>query len=70
MFFETVLIGEVVLRIELHGDFSYRLRYGDLVEYADGRRRVRGRSLPYAFRSVEQLRYDFEEDIRRVIESS
>ena len=38
-------------------------RYGDLVEYENGRRRVRGRTTPYEFRSVEQLRYDFENDI-------
>jgi hypothetical protein len=43
---------------------SFRLRYGDLVEYSNGRRRVRGRPLPYEFRSVEQLRYDFEQDVR------
>lgn len=40
------------------------MRYGDLVEYSNGRRRVRGKWLPYEFRSVEQLRYDFEEDVR------
>jgi hypothetical protein len=38
-----------------------------LVEYAgDGgahRRRARGRETGYAFRSVEQLRYDFERDV-------
>jgi hypothetical protein len=70
MFCETVALGHVLLVIELSEDLEYRLRYGDLVEYANGRRRVRGRSLPYAFRSVEQLRYDFEEDIRRVVENS
>jgi hypothetical protein len=26
-------------------------------------RTLRGRSVPYAFRSVEQLRYDFERDL-------
>jgi hypothetical protein len=44
---------------------KYRLRYGELVEYSNHGRRVRGRTLPYEFRSVEQLRYDFEEDVRR-----
>jgi hypothetical protein len=63
---ETVLLADVLLTVELGDDFSYALRYGDLVEYADGRRSVRGRTTPYAFRSVEQLRYDFEEDVRRV----
>lgn len=54
--------GELV--VELHADFSFRLRYADLVEYVPGRRTVRGRSAAYRFRSVEQLRYDFEQDVR------
>ena len=41
----------------------FLLRYGGLVEYRNGMRRVRGRKLPYEFRSVEQLRYDFERDV-------
>jgi len=45
----------------------YRLRFGRpgawLVSYEDGRRTVKGRRQPYAFRSVEQLRYDFERDV-------
>jgi hypothetical protein len=45
----------------------YRLRFGRpgawLVRYEDGRRTVKGRRQPYAFRSVEQLRYDFEKDV-------
>jgi hypothetical protein len=61
---ETVLIADTVLTVELHDDLSYLLRYGDLVEYANARRRVRGRAMPYEFRSVEQLRYDFEQDVR------
>jgi hypothetical protein len=52
-----------LLEIELHDDLRYRLRYGDLVEYSNHRRRLRGRTLPYEFRSVEQLRYDFEQDV-------
>ena len=61
---ETVLLADAVLTVELRDDSSYVLRYGNLVEYANGRRRVRGRLLPYEFRSVEQLRYDFEQDVR------
>ena len=61
---ERVFVGEHVLRIELDGDRRYRLAYGELVEYTPGRRRVRGRATPYRFRSVEQLRYDFERDVR------
>ena len=68
MFRETVFIGDALLTIELHDDMSYLLRYADLVEYSAGRRRVRGRSTPYEFRSVEQLRYDFEQDVKRLAE--
>jgi hypothetical protein len=60
---ETVVAGDAILEIELHDDLRYRLRYGDLVEYTNGQRRVRGRARPYEFRSVEQLRYDFEQDV-------
>jgi len=66
MLAETVLLDGVLLRAELRDDGSYILRYGELVEYSNHRRRVRGRKLPYAFRSVEQLRYDFEQDVRAV----
>jgi hypothetical protein len=60
---EKVLLDGVLLEIELHDDFRYRLRYGELVEYENGSRRVRGRTRADAFRSVEQLRYDFEQDV-------
>ena len=61
---EIVVLRDALLMVEFDGESNYRLRYGDLVEYSNGRRRVRGKSLPYEFRSVEQLRYDFEEDVR------
>ena len=60
---ERVALDETLLEIELRDDRGYRLRYGDLVHYENHRRRVRGRTLPYEFRSVEQLRYDFERDV-------
>ena len=64
---EIVVMQDTILEIELAQDKSrdlrYRLRYGDLVEYENGRRKVRGRSSRYEFRSVEQLRYDFERDV-------
>jgi hypothetical protein len=61
---EKVLLADgALLEVELDSGGNYRLRYGDMVEYANGRRRLRGRSLPYDFRSVEQLRYDFERDV-------
>lgn len=61
---EQVLLGRCALRLELNDDRSYRLAYGDVVEYTPGRRRVRGRTTPYVFRSVEQMRYDFERDVQ------
>ena len=64
MFRETVFLGDTVVQISLEDDLAYCLRYGELVEYANGYRRIRGRRLPYEFRSVEQLRYDFEEDVK------
>lgn len=60
---ERVLIASTVLEIELHDDLRYRLSYGGVVEYVNGQRRIRGRTRPYEFRSVEQLRYDFEQDV-------
>ena len=53
------------MRVELEGE-RYRLTYGDAVVYENGRRRVRGRWTPYEFRSIEQLRYDFERDVEAV----
>ena len=62
---EIAVLRDGRLEIELRADLGYRLRYADLVEYADGRRRLgAGRWTPYEFRSVEQLRYDFERDVR------
>lgn len=63
---EQVVMRDAVLEIALYDDLRYQLRYGDVVEYAAGRRRVRGRSSRYEFRSVEQLRYDFERDVESV----
>jgi hypothetical protein len=60
---ETVVMQGTRLDIELDEMLGYRLRYGDLVEYANGVRRVRGKESRYEFRSVEQLRYDFERDV-------
>ena len=63
---ERIFLGVQELRLELDGDRAYRLAFGDLVEYTPGRRRVRGRTMPYVFRSVEQMRYDFERDVQAV----
>ena len=60
---ETVVLPEAIVRVELDDDLRYRLSYGERVIYENGRRTVRGRSSPYEFRSVEQLRYDFERDV-------
>ena len=59
-------MGEHLLAIDLEDDRTYRLAYADLVEYTPGKRRWRGRTQAYAFRSVEQLRYDFERDVEAV----
>ena len=61
-----MLLAHAIVRVELGDDFAYRLSYSDLVIYENGRRRVRGRSVPYELRSVEQLRYDFERDVEAV----
>ena len=50
---ETVVTPEGILEIELHDDLRYRLRWRGVVYEPDAR---------YRFRSVEQLRYDFERD--------
>ena len=52
--------------VEGPGDFRLALCRGSevLVEYTPGSRRIRGRRTDYAFRSIEQLRYDFEQDLR------
>ena len=63
---ERCLFRGTALEIELHADLRFHLRYGDLVEYVPGKRTVRGRTTAYVFRSVEQLRYDFEQDVRAV----
>ena len=61
---ERVLLPDLVVEAFLDDSGGYRLRYGDLVEYTNGKRRIRGRTQPYEFRSVEQMRYDFERDVR------
>jgi hypothetical protein len=54
---ETVVMdGGELLEIELHDDLRYRLSWRGVV-YDDRRR--------YDFRSVEQLRYDFERDVQK-----
>lgn len=63
MLHERILLRDAILEVRLESDLRYRLRYGDLVEYENGRRKVRGRTSRYEFRSVEQLRYDFERDV-------
>jgi hypothetical protein len=61
---EKTLFAAASLEIELHDDLRYRLRFGDLVVYENNLKTIRGQSSPYQFKSVEQLRYDFERDVR------
>ena len=53
---ETVLTERGTLKIELHDDLRYRLTWRGVV-YENNPR--------YPFRSVEQLRYDFERDVQK-----
>jgi hypothetical protein len=57
-----------LVEIALDAPGRYRLRFGRpgrwLVSYEDGRRSLDGRCEPYEFRSVEQMRYDFEKDVQ------
>jgi len=59
---EQVVLPSGRFTISLDGS-TYHLSYKDLVVYENGRRIIRGRSSAYAFRSVEQMRYDFERDV-------
>jgi hypothetical protein len=52
---ETVVLEDSILEIELHDDLRYRLSWRGVI-YNNKRR--------YEFRSVEQLRYDFERDAK------
>jgi hypothetical protein len=61
---EIVLLRDALVRLEVDDALRYRLAYGEQVVYENGRRTVRGRSAAYQFRSVEQLRYDFERDAK------
>jgi hypothetical protein len=53
---ERVVTNDGMLEIELHDDLRYRLSWRGIVY--DHKRR-------YDFRSVEQLRYDFERDVEK-----
>jgi hypothetical protein len=59
---ERVVLPYGFFDIDIQGD-HYRLNYNNLVVYENGRRIIRGRATPYALRSVEQMRYDFERDV-------
>lgn len=53
---ETLVLEDGMLEIELHDDLRYRLAWNGAL-YTDKRK--------YDFRSVEQLRYDFERDAKK-----
>ena len=53
---EKVVLPDGILEIELHDDLRYRLVWRGVVY--DSKRK-------YDFRSVEQLRYDFERDVQK-----
>jgi hypothetical protein len=54
---ETVVTPEGNLEIELHNDLRYRLSWRGVVYESDPQ---------YSFRSVEQLRYDFERECQSI----
>lgn len=60
---EMSFIGRDLLEVKLHDDLHYSLRYGNLVAYENGQKTFQGKKYRYDFRSVEQLRYDFERDV-------
>jgi len=62
-YIETVVLpsGRFTIALDEKG---YRLSYKDLVVYENGKRIVRGRTTRYEFRSVEKMRYDFENDVQ------
>jgi hypothetical protein len=60
---EKALFRGEMLEVELHDDLTYRLRFGDKVRYENHVKFIRNKPSPYEFRSVEQLRYDFERDV-------
>lgn len=66
-----VVPGGAIVEMRIGSDRSWRLRYGRpgawLVRYENGVRTVRGRAQRYDFRSVEQLRYDFERDVAHAL---
>ena len=53
---EKLVLADGILEIELHHDLRYRLSWRGVV-YDEKRK--------YDFRSVEQLRYDFERDAQK-----
>ena len=61
---EKALFKGTELEVRLSSDLSYLLRYGDRVRYQDGKKTIGEKTFPYSFKSVEQLRYDFERDVR------
>jgi len=60
---EKCFFGADLLQVELHDDLRYRLSFSDAVLYVNNEKRIGNRRYPYTFRSVEQLRYDFERDV-------
>ena len=60
---ETSFAHDVPIEVKLHDDLRFELRYGSLVVYENGQKTFQGRKYRYEFRSVEQLRYDFERDV-------
>ena len=63
---EMSFLGDALLEVRLEDDLSYTLSWDDRVVYRNGSKTVNGKTSPYVFRSVEQLRYDFERDVAAI----
>ena len=65
---DTVVLPGVMVRIDVDAELRYRLAYGGLVVYENGRRRVRGRSASYELRSVDRMTriHRFNRRLRRL----
>jgi hypothetical protein len=59
-------LGDSFLEVKLEGDLAFTLDYDGRVVYRNGRKTVEGKTSAYTFRSVEQLRYDFERDVAAI----
>jgi hypothetical protein len=63
-YIEHVVLPSGRFKLSFQSPSQYLLDYNGVVVYENGKRKVRGRVTPYHFRSVEKMRYDFENDVK------